>query len=46
MQKNGSLAEWLGNGLQNRVQQFKSARNLQQSPPTAGFVFSAINYKI
>ena len=25
---NGTLAEWLGNGLQNRVQQFESARYL------------------
>ena len=27
--RNGTLAEWLGNGLQNRVQQFDSARYLQ-----------------
>lgn len=27
---NGSLAEWLGNGLQNRVRRFKSATNLHQ----------------
>ena len=27
--KLGSLAEWLGTGLQNRLQQFDSARNLQ-----------------
>ena len=28
-QKNkGSLAEWLGTGLQNRLRQFDSARNL------------------
>ncbi len=26
--RNGSLAEWLGTGLQNRLQQFDSARNL------------------
>ena len=25
----GSLAEWLGTGLQNRLQQFESARNLK-----------------
>lgn len=25
----GSLAEWLGTGLQNRLQQFDSARNLK-----------------
>ena len=28
--KQGSLAEWLGTGLQNRLQQFESARNLKQ----------------
>ncbi len=27
----GSLAEWLGTGLQNRLQQFESARNLKKS---------------
>ena len=27
---NGSLAEWLGTGLQNRLQQFESARNLEE----------------
>ncbi len=26
--KFGSLAEWLGTGLQNRLRQFDSARNL------------------
>ena len=26
--KNGSLAEWLGAGLQNRLRRFESARNL------------------
>ncbi len=26
--KNGSLAEWLGGGLQNRIRRFESARNL------------------
>jgi hypothetical protein len=26
--QNGSVAEWLGRGLQNLVQRFKSARNL------------------
>ena len=25
----GSLAEWLGTGLQNRLRRFESARNLQ-----------------
>ncbi len=29
----GSLAEWLGAGLQNRLQQFESARNLKKSRP-------------
>lgn len=27
---NGALTEWLGNGLQNRLQQFESARHLYQ----------------
>lgn len=27
---NGRLAEWLGNGLQNRPQQFDSARRLHK----------------
>ena len=27
---NGSLAEWLGTGLQNRLQRFESARNLKR----------------
>ncbi len=26
----GSLAEWLGTGLQNRLQQFESARDLKK----------------
>jgi hypothetical protein len=26
----GSVAEWLGRGLQNLVQRFESARNLQK----------------
>ena len=26
---NGLVAEWLGSGLQNRVQRFESARDLQ-----------------
>ncbi len=29
-QKLGTLAEWLGSGLQNRVQQFESARCLSK----------------
>lgn len=28
----GSLAEWLGSGLQNRVRRFESARNLDKKP--------------
>ena len=28
---NGLVAEWLGSGLQNRVQRFESARDLQKS---------------
>ena len=27
----GTLAEWLGNGLQNRVRRFESARYLKES---------------
>ena len=30
--KVGELAEWLGNGLQNRVQQFDSATHLEGRP--------------
>ena len=29
--KKGSLAEWLGTGLQNRLRRFESARNLKLS---------------
>ena len=29
-QTKGTLAEWLGNGLQNRVRRFESARYLKQ----------------
>ena len=29
--QNGSLAEWLGNGLQHHLQRFESARNLTES---------------
>ena len=28
LEENGSVAEWLGRGLQNLVQRFESARNL------------------
>ena len=35
----GSLAEWLGTGLQNRLQQFESARNLSSSLHCAGFFY-------
>ena len=38
----GSLAEWLGTGLQNRLQQFDSARNLKKPPAlrsVGGFLF-------
>ncbi len=28
---NGSLAEWLGTGLQNRLRRFESARNLKKN---------------
>ena len=36
---NGSLAEWLGAGLQNRLQQFESARNLSKPDFKSGFSF-------
>lgn len=29
----GTLAEWLGTGLQNRLQQFDSARYLKKTTP-------------
>ena len=29
---NGSMAEWLGSGLQNRLRRFESAWNLTKSP--------------
>jgi hypothetical protein len=32
---NGSLAEWLGTGLQNRLRRFESARNLKETSETA-----------
>lgn len=32
MQTNGSVAEGLGTGLQNRLQRFESARNLDLKP--------------
>ena len=32
----GSLAEWLGTGLQNRLQQFDSARNLKNDARFGG----------
>ena len=42
--QNGTLAEWLGNGLQNRVQQFDSARYLRRKPAISGLIsFSAGN---
>ncbi len=31
--KRGSLAEWLGTGLQNRLRRFESARNLRVELP-------------
>lgn len=38
----GTLAEWLGNGLQNRVQQFKSARYLLKPTETCRFFCTTI----
>ena len=32
--QNGTLTEWLGSGLQNRVRQFESARYLKTKTPT------------
>ena len=39
------MAEWLGTGLQNRLQQFDSARNLLRNPESLarGFVVSGGN---
>lgn len=45
---NGTLAEWLGIGLQNRAQQFDSARYLQKKSPSslrkALFIYIGITY--
>jgi hypothetical protein len=38
----GTLAEWLGTGLQNRLQQFESARYLQQKVVHVRATFSSI----
>ena len=35
----GTLAERLGNGLQNRVEQFDSARYLKKGCPSLGILF-------
>ena len=35
----GSLAEWLGSGLQNRVRRFDSARNLKKKESNNGSLF-------
>lgn len=42
--KNGRVAEWLGRGLQNLVQQFKSARDLRVRAPQfwGAFLFGLI----
>ncbi len=40
--KHGSLAEWLGTGLQNRLQQFDSARNLKRKTRAIGSCFSFV----
>ena len=34
------MAEWLGSGLQNRVQRFESARNLPNSERVENIVFN------
>ena len=36
---NGLVAEWLGSGLQNRVQRFESARDLAKTPENQVFFF-------
>ncbi len=43
--QNGSVAEWLGRGLQNLVQRFKSARNLQlvKTPTRRLFSFMPVS---
>jgi len=33
------VAEWLGSGLQNRVQRFESARDLKETGIIVGFFF-------
>ncbi len=38
--KTGSVAEWLGRGLQNLVQRFESARNLQPLKSPLDFFLS------
>ncbi len=35
--KNGTVAEWLGGGLQNLIQRFESARYLKSNPRNAVF---------
>ena len=39
------MAEWLGNGLQNRVQQFDSAWYLNKSSFSGAFLFNGILQK-
>ena len=38
----GLVAEWLGSGLQNRVQRFESARDLAETPDFQVFFFCFI----
>lgn len=40
----GSLAEWLGTGLQNRLQQFDSARNLKNDARFGGHCFFMVTF--
>ena len=41
----GTLAEWLGNGLQNRVRRFESARYLKKSRYTTALFFVIFIHK-
>ena len=45
---NGSMSEWLGTGLQNRLHQFESGWNLRKATPSMeiGGVVSLLAYTI
>lgn len=46
--RNGSMSEWLGTGLQNRLHQFESGWNLRKATPSMeiGGVVSLLAYTI